>query len=44
MLLASAATFAATGAVALLASRGRHLSSLVLFAIAGLCYLAADRY
>ncbi len=36
-----ATTFAVTAAVALLASRGRHLSWIVFGAIALLCYLAA---
>jgi hypothetical protein len=35
---AIAATFAATGLVALVGSRGRHLSWLVFFAIAALAY------
>ena len=36
-----AATFAATGLVALLASRGKHLSWIVFFAIAGLTWWAS---
>ncbi len=44
LLLASSATFAATGAVALLASRGLHLSWIVFFAIAVLGYLAAGSH
>ena len=40
IVLAIAATFALTGLVALVASRGRHLSWIVFGAIAALCYFA----
>jgi hypothetical protein len=33
-------TFATTGLVALVASRGKHLSWIVFFAIASLCFMA----
>lgn len=39
--VAMAATFALTSLVALVASRGRHLSWIVFAAIAGLCLYAA---
>lgn len=35
-----AATFATTGLVALIASRGRHLSWVIFFAISCLCFMA----
>lgn len=40
LLLIVAATFATTGLVALVASRGKHLSWVVFFAISGLCFMA----
>jgi len=41
MLIAIASTFAVTGLVALLASRGKHLSWIVFGAISVLCFYAA---
>lgn len=38
LLAAIGVTFLATGAIALFASRGRHLSWVVFFAIAALCW------
>ena len=40
LLLVIAATFAITALVALIASRGKHLSWVVFSAIAGLCFMA----
>jgi hypothetical protein len=40
VLLAIAMTFAATGVLALVASRGQHLSWIVFLAMAVLCWLA----
>lgn len=41
MLMAIAATFAVTALVALLASRGKHLSWIVFAVIAALCFYSA---
>jgi hypothetical protein len=40
MLIVVGITFATTGLVALVASRGKHLSWIVFFAIASLCFIA----
>lgn len=42
LLIAIAATFASTGLVALVASRGKHLSWIVFAAISALCAYAAS--
>lgn len=42
LLIAIAATFAATGITALLASRGKHLSWVVFGAIAAVCFASSS--